>query len=464
MEDDIIEKPTERCLYRQSSLETRLSPIHLSEESDSDNSCDEEIEKICRTPKIIDSILKPNFDTTSTSTEPNATPKKILKNAKENDFISVGLMKDIQTSKMASPRPKSPRPVISKNDKEESFWDKIGTLGRKKRIKEVQEVEAEGKYAIDSPGSPNAPIVPPEEYALEENEERCMIQLHAFNDPKLNELMQVLIEWINDELASQRIIVQDLAEDLYDGQVLQKLLEKLTGDKLDVPEVTQSEEGQKQKLAVVLHHFNKVLGLHKIGSNKWSVEAIHSKNLVSILHLLVALARHFRAPVRLPEYVSVDVVVVQKSSGQLIHRTVRENLTASYDDVGMRCERDAFDTLFDHAPDKLQVVKKSLVTFVNKHLNKINLEVTELESQFHDGVYLTLLMGLLEGFFVPLYSFHLTPKDFEQKVHNVAFAFELMEEVGIAKPKARPEDIVNQDLKSTLRVLYNLFSKYKNIA
>lgn len=37
---------------------------------------------------------------------------------------------------MASPRPKSPRPVISKNDKEESFWDKIGTLGRKKRIKE----------------------------------------------------------------------------------------------------------------------------------------------------------------------------------------------------------------------------------------------------------------------------------------------------------------------------------------
>ena len=31
-------------------------------------------------------------------------------------------------------------------------------------------------------------------------------------------------------------------------------------------------------------------------------------------------------------------------------------------------------------------MKKSLVTFVNKHLNKINLEVTELESQFSDGV------------------------------------------------------------------------------
>jgi len=36
--------------------------------------------------------------------------------------------------------------------------------------------------------------------------------------------------------------------------------------------------------------------------------------------------------------------------------------------------------------------------------------------QFHDGVYLVLLMGLLEGYFVPLYHFHLTPTTNEQKV------------------------------------------------
>lgn len=85
-----------------------------------------------------------------------------------------------------------------------------------------------------------------------------MIESKSLEDPKVLELIQVLIEWVNDELAAQRIIVQDLTEDLYDGQVLQKLLEKLTGDKLDVPEVTQSEEGQRQKLHVVLSHFNKV--------------------------------------------------------------------------------------------------------------------------------------------------------------------------------------------------------------
>lgn len=33
-------------------------------------------------------------------------------------------------------RPKSPRPIIAKAEKEESIWDKLGTLGRKKRIKE----------------------------------------------------------------------------------------------------------------------------------------------------------------------------------------------------------------------------------------------------------------------------------------------------------------------------------------
>ena len=59
-----------------------------------------------------------------------------------------------------------------------------------------------------------------------------------------------------------------------------------------------------------------------------------------------------------------------------------------------------------------------MVTFVNKHLNKINLEVYDLDTQFSDGVYLCLLTGLLEGYFVPLFDFHLTPQvrmDFARK-------------------------------------------------
>jgi parvin len=33
-----------------------------------------------------------------------------------------------------------------------------------------------------------------------------------------------MIDWINDELADFRILVKDLEEDLFDGQILQKLI------------------------------------------------------------------------------------------------------------------------------------------------------------------------------------------------------------------------------------------------
>jgi len=376
------------------------------------------------------------------------------------------------TSVAASPSlgRRAPSPAIGKpangDGDGETFWNKFGTLGRKKKEQEVKEVVAEGNYAIDSPGMPKSAEMPPEEYQLEENEERSMIEPRSFDSPKLQSLITVLMDWINDQLAEYRIIVQDIEEDLYDGQVLQKLMEKLTGEHLAVPEVTQSEEGQRTKLRTVLGFANKVLGINQrsnSGVHKWSVESVHTKNIVSILHLLVALARHFRAPIRLPEDVVVDVVIVTKREGILQHRVIAEQLTTAYDDLGLKCERDAFDTLFDHAPDKLEVVKKSLVTFVNKHLNKINLEVTNLDAQFADGVYLVLLAGLLEGYFVPLYDFFLTPQSFDEKVVNVTLAFELMQDAGLPKPKARPEDIVNLDLKSTLRVLYNLFTKYKHL-
>lgn len=145
----------------------------------------------------------------------------------------------------------------------------------------VQEIQEEGRHAIDSPGAPNQPEFPPEDYILREwiafhrlywaqnnwnyeikipgdNEQRAIIQPQSLNDPLVKELIGLLIDWINDELADERIIVKDIEEDLYDGQVLHKLWEKLTTRKLDVPEVTQSEEGQRQKMQIVLNAVNHV--------------------------------------------------------------------------------------------------------------------------------------------------------------------------------------------------------------
>ncbi|XP_075044790.1 alpha-parvin [Mixophyes fleayi] len=370
-----------------------------------------------------------------------------------------------------SPTPKSP-PSRKKDD---SFLGKLGgTLARRKKAKEVSDLQEEGINAINLPLNPIPFELDPEDTMLEENEVRTMIDPFSRSDPRLQELMKVLIDWINDVLVGERIIVKDLAEDLYDGQVLQKLFEKLEGEKLNVAEVTQSEIAQKQKLQTVLEKINETLKLPP-RNIKWNVDSVHAKSVVAILHLLVALSQYFRAPIRLPDHVSIQVVVVQRithqdytersllSTQRFLQKVWKNELKKTEKALSGRHERDAFDTLFDHAPDKLNVVKKTLITFVNKHLNKLNLEVTELETQFADGVYLVLLMGLLEGYFVPLYNFFLTPDSFEQKVLNVSFSFELMQDGGLEKPKPRPEDIVNCDLKSTLRVLYNLFTKYRSV-
>lgn len=366
---------------------------------------------------------------------------------------------------MTSTRSKSPHGAKKDEVSGESFWDKFGTLGRKKKVKEVNEVVTEGKRAIDAPGAPFLPNMPQEDYELEDEEERSMITPDSVANAGLQQLVALLVEWLNDVLAQERIIVRGLEDDLYDGCVLHKLIECLTGYTLDdVPDVTLSEEGQRHKLQRVLKATSQILGLGgpQQYQPKWSVESIHSKNLVAILHLLVALVRHFRAPIRMPENVIIDVIIVQKRDGLLNHRLVKERITGTYDEFGERTERDAFDSLILQAPEKLNIVKKSLVTFVNRQLGKINLEIQDLETELHDGCHLCLLMGLLEGYFVPFHYWHSTPQSFDEKLHNVQAAFELIMDAGLPQPRCRPEDIVNKDLKSTLRVLYSLFTKYKN--
>ena len=59
------------------------------------------------------------------------------------------------------------------------------------------------------------------------------------------------------------------------------------------------------------HPAVQLLGLGHQGSQLWNVEKIHSKNVIAIVHLLVALVRHYRAPIRLPENVFAKVVIVK---------------------------------------------------------------------------------------------------------------------------------------------------------
>ena len=178
---------------------------------------------------------------------------------------------------------------------------------------------------------------------------------------------------------------------------------------------------------------------------------------------MVALIRFYRPPIRLPENVIAVRIVVQKRDGRLHHRRINEELTGSYYELGMRVDsRDEFDRLFEHSPEKFQIVKKSLVNFVNKHLRQLNIECnagpkgTDLDPyQFSDGILLIFLMGCVSSFFVPLGNIFLSIEEegingndasFRetalssknyintspiQKLHNVNIAFHLMEEEGL---------------------------------
>lgn len=390
------------------------------------------------------------------------------------------------------------------NQKNEStgFLASLGTLGRKKKQQEtgeltVEQVENEGKHAIDSNIAPRI-LDAGGDYGLGDNESRAVIEPSSRNSKPFQDLVQLLVNWVNDELNDQRIIVKHLEMDLYDGQVLGRLVEKLNNSKLDVVEVTQNEDSQKRKLQEVLETLNRILSQNaKWAQIKWTVEGIHSRNTVQIIHLLVTMIRHFRSPIRLTPNVTVRVNVYMKQPGnpKPVCRTVEEKLTEQYDELGMKIEpKDAFDTLFDHAPDKLAIVKRSLCGFVNKHLNKINIECFSVHTsgeldpnQFSDGLLLVFLMASLENYFVPLGSIFTQPTDPIadmapngvqtalqhdnyvntspiHKLHNVNVAFQLMEDADInVKNRVRAEDIVNADLKSTLRVLYEIFRKYKHL-
>ena len=42
--------------------------------------------------------------------------------------------------------------------------------------------------------------------------------------------------------------------------------------------------------------------------------------------------------------------------------------------------------------------------------------INDLETQFQSGVNMVLMMGLLEGYYIPHYLWHYTPKNFEERV------------------------------------------------
>ncbi|XP_030094089.1 gamma-parvin isoform X3 [Serinus canaria] len=248
---------------------------------------------------------------------------------------------------------------------------------------------------------------------IAKGEKRKLIKPTSSNNPKLEELKLFLTEWINRTLKEEHIVVKSLEEDLYDGLVLHHLL------------------------------------------------AILAKDLLSTLHLLVAIAKHFEPTLALPPNVQVETITIETTSRGLKTSKAVEYITENKENIEAQSKDDAFDELFSCAPDKLDATKKALLQFVDQHVGKLGLKVKNIKSQFSDGVILLLLIGQLEGYFLNLRNFFLTPASTMEMLHNVNLALELLAEGGLLNFSVNSEDIVNGDMKAIMRVLYCLYSKYR---
>ncbi|KAI4897466.1 hypothetical protein NFI96_013343 [Prochilodus magdalenae] len=326
-----------------------------------------------------------------------------------------------------------------------------------------------------------------------QGERRKIIQPACLNDPKLAKLKEVLVEWINRTLKSEHIVVQSLEEDLFDGLVLHHLLRRLAGVRLDVEEIALTSAAQVRKLEVILQAFDENLGLSPEPDTtaKWNVKMIHSRDLLATLHLLVAIAKRYQPDLALPPNVSVEVVSFEVHKSGIKSDKQMEYITTQSDDtdgqtnsvsvslsnpcisehIQQAClicvtpfltEEDPIDELLKLDAHKIATVKKAILHFVNKNMSPLRLQVADLEKQFADGVILLLLIGQLEGFFIPLSEFYLSPDGHSEMLHNVSLALDLLNDREIQVSNVDPDDIVSQDVSATLKVLYALFKKHKN--
>lgn len=340
----------------------------------------------------------------------------------------------------------------------------FGTLLHSKDKREVQDLEKEGHKAISIQDENPQIYLDDEDVIMAVGEEKIVTQPHSLDEPDVKELIQSLLHWINDVLEGRRLIVRDIVEDLYDGQVLGELIAELSGEDVDVIPVTQSSYMQKNKLRYLLDKLDKIVGIRG-GQRKWDVQSIHSKDPVAILHMLVAMARFFRCPHQLPRNVRVKRIRLRQLEHKLDSEIYVEEITG--ENIGPTAppkasERDVFDKLFEQAPGKLETVKKTLCQFCTRVLQEMDIIISDIESQFHNGVNLVLMMGLLEGYYVPLYKFHYNPVGYDEKLDNVKLAMKLMQEAKCPPMVVKAEDIVHKDLKSTFRIIYTIFTKYKS--
>ncbi|TMS05903.1 Gamma-parvin [Larimichthys crocea] len=218
---------------------------------------------------------------------------------------------------------------------------------------------------------------------------------------------------------------------------------KLAGVHLPVEEMAMTTTAQIHKLEVVLEELDKRLGLQDSSRIKWNVKLIHNKDLLATIHLLVAMVRCFQPELDLPLNVKVEVILVETNKSGIKSEVQTEVLTekrdVGSDSLSNTEKEDPIEQLLKLETHKVNTVKKAILHFVNQNMSTMGLQVADMDKQFADGVILLLLIGQLEGFFIPLHDFNLTPVSPSEMLHNVTLALDLLTDTGLQVSNVDPQ-------------------------
>uniref|UniRef100_A0A1I8FIF8 Calponin-homology (CH) domain-containing protein n=1 Tax=Macrostomum lignano TaxID=282301 RepID=A0A1I8FIF8_9PLAT len=232
----------------------------------------------------------------------------------------------------------------------------------------------------------------------------------------------------------------------------------LVADRMVVPvsgDESLRANGQRQRLESVLAATGTNLCL--AGRPMWTGPRRFTAGRLGppLLRLLWPSRLAARAPIKLPGRVTVPGAGGTEARRRpAVHPPARERVTGPEDVFlpGRRRARHAGRHL-RAKPERVGLLERHLMLFINSNLACLNIEVTDLARDLADGVNLIILLG----YFVPLH-FYTSVSAKEQRVANVSLLFDLMEDAGILRPTTRPEELVAGDLKAALRVGLPIFS------
>ena len=346
---------------------------------------------------------------------------------------------------------------------------------RQQKRHEATKLVQEGLSSLQLSSDSN----PHDSYLLDEGDQRVVLAPNSYLNPDFKRTIDVLLIWINSSLKQDSIIVRSLEDDVYDGYILSKLIQVYQPNiRLLENDLPLSEQAKKQTLRKVLDYLDICLNQ----SIKWTFEQIYNRDLIAILHLLLAMRQHFEkiSDLYLPKSLILKVICVEKRNEILQTRFIDETFI---DSIHKPKYGDLIDTLFDLAPEKVPQLEMNLVKFCNSNLNRYQIHIKQiLVEDFQNGLYLLYLLSHLENYCPIFNKFHRKqPINREQSHVNLQLVFQLMKQGKIIyncvcirinlfdilagidiEDYCQINDILDGDQRTLYRLLFQIYLKYNS--